>query len=256
MSVTLKQRAYRHIRSRLLEGSLEPGARLSLAAMAKEIGTSHIPVREAVSQLRSERLVDHSPGLGFFVREPSRKEMAGLFQVREALEGVAVAEAVRRMSHAEIEKLSDIFKQMIDVMHAIRSEGMSKWTGQFVLQLSMLDLTFHTVLMRAADNEVLARVVSEQKILSQIFGRTIGEQDADIVKRLALIFRGHYRVLKAVRRRDPEAAGKAMTCHVHEAGCHVLKCYDQRAQSQAEPAQQPKSALDMIVKMEKELFNL
>ncbi|THB76220.1 MAG: GntR family transcriptional regulator, partial [Desulfobulbaceae bacterium] len=53
MSVTLKQRAYRHIRSRLIDGSLKPGSRFSLVAMAKEIGTSHIPVREAVSQLRT-----------------------------------------------------------------------------------------------------------------------------------------------------------------------------------------------------------
>lgn len=254
MDVSLKQRAYQHIRSRLLEGSLEPGSRLSLAAMAKEIGTSHIPVREAVSQLRSERLVDHSPGLGFFVREPSRKELVGLFQVREVLEGLATAEATKCMSHAEIERLAHIFDQMVEVLHDIRNEGITEWKGPLVLRLSMLDLAFHSILVRAIDNEVLVRVVSEQKIFSQIFGLPSGEQDTTMVKRLALIFRGHYRVLKAVRGRDHEAAGAAMTRHVHEAGDYVLKCYDLRAQAEVEPQQIPATALDMIMQMEKEYF--
>ncbi|MBN2295553.1 MAG: GntR family transcriptional regulator [Pirellulales bacterium] len=254
MTVSLKQRAYRHIRSKLLDGSLEPGKRLSLAAMAKEIGSSHIPVREAVSQLRTEGLIDHSPGLGFFVRELSRKELAGLFQVREVLECLAATEATKRMSQADIDRLTQIFEQMVGMLRAMRDEGISEWTGPSVLRLSMLDLTFHAILVRAADNEVLARIVSEQKVLSQIFGRPIGEEDSDMVKRLAMICRGHYRVLKAVRRRDHEAAGRAMSRHVNEAGRHVLMCYDHRTKTHTEPEQLPATAMDMIIQLEKEYF--
>ncbi|MBN2296243.1 MAG: GntR family transcriptional regulator [Pirellulales bacterium] len=250
----MKQRAYQHIRSRLLEGSLEPGMRVSLTAMAKEIGTSHIPVREAVSQLRSERLVDHAPGRGFFVREPSRKELAGLFQLREVLEGLAASEAVKRMSHAEIERLAQLFDEMVGVLRDIRDEGIIEWKGPLVLRQSMLDLAFHTILVRAADNEVLTRAVMEHQVLSQVFGRPIGEQDTDMVKRLAMICRGHYRVLKALRRRDPEAAGQAMKKHVREVSQYLLNAYDLWAQSQAKPERIPTTALDMVIQMEKEYF--
>ena len=248
MTVSLKHRAYNHIRSRLLEGSLTPGSRLSLKAMAKEIGISHIPIREAVSQLRSESMVDHSPGLGFFVREPSIEELTGLFQVREVLEGLAANEATKRMSHDEIDRLDRIFEQMVDVMHAIRDEGITEWTGPWVLQLNMLDLAFHTILVSAANNKVLTRVVSEQKVFSQVFGRSTGDHNASILSRLALICRGHYRVLKAVRRRDPEAAGAAMTRHVHLAGQYFLECCKQKAQPKAKL--QLSATLDFLTLME------
>ena len=58
---TLKQRAYSYIRQAMATGTLSAGDRLSPAALAREIGISHIPVREAISQLHSEGLVDQSP---------------------------------------------------------------------------------------------------------------------------------------------------------------------------------------------------
>ena len=95
---SLKDRAYQHVRRKLADGTLRPTMKISLAAIAKEIGTSHIPVREAISQLRSEGYLEHTPSVGFFVRSVGRKEMADLFKVREALEVTAAAEAVERMT--------------------------------------------------------------------------------------------------------------------------------------------------------------
>ena len=97
--------------------------KVSLAAIAKEIGTSHIPVREAISQLRSEGYLDHTPSVGFFVRSIGRKEMADLFKVREALEVMAAAEAVERMSEETLVRLEAIFRAMRVQSRVIRDQG-------------------------------------------------------------------------------------------------------------------------------------
>ena len=109
---SLKDRAYQHVRRKLADGTLRPTMKVSLAAIAKEIGTSHIPVREAISQLRSEGYLDHTPSVGFFVRSIGRKEMADLFKVREALEVMAAAEAVERMTEETLVRLEAIFRAM------------------------------------------------------------------------------------------------------------------------------------------------
>ena len=79
---TLKQRAYRYIRQAMSEGVLSAGDRLSPAALAKEIGISHIPVREAISQLYSEGLVEQLPRRGAFVRRPGREELVELIAIK------------------------------------------------------------------------------------------------------------------------------------------------------------------------------
>jgi DNA-binding GntR family transcriptional regulator len=62
MTNSLKTQAYNHIRRLLLSGDLTPGVSLSPVTLAKEIGISHSPGREAISQLKSEGLVEHSSG--------------------------------------------------------------------------------------------------------------------------------------------------------------------------------------------------
>ena len=75
MTATLKQRAYNHIRRQVMTGRLSPGARLCNRGLAKEIGVSLIPVREAISQLVSEGLAEHRPRLGAFVVRVGREEL-------------------------------------------------------------------------------------------------------------------------------------------------------------------------------------
>ena len=80
------QRAYSHIRSKLLDGSATPGSRLSYGPIGKEIGVSATPVREAVGQLASEGFVELVPQLGAIVRDLTRDEAVELYELREALE--------------------------------------------------------------------------------------------------------------------------------------------------------------------------
>lgn len=201
---------------------------MSLAAIAKEMGISHIPVREAVSRLCSEGILEHSPRVGYAVRDLSRKELADLFQVREALEGLAAAEAARKIDGATVRKLGDIFDQMRIRLRAIRDGRIADWAGRLAQELTVLDLAFHAVVLRVADNDTLRRILEDQRVFSQIFGRPIkGPPTVQaMTSRLALICRGHYRMLRAFRKRDAKAAEVAARKHAREAGEYLLWCYD------------------------------
>ncbi len=74
MSGNHSQRAYRHLRQKLLDGSVPPGSRLSYGSIGREIGVSATPVREAVGQLASEGFVELVPQLGAVVRTLTREE--------------------------------------------------------------------------------------------------------------------------------------------------------------------------------------
>lgn len=70
----LAQRVYEQIREQIQTGKLSPGTRLVNRKMAIELGTSMVPVREALNRLTSEGLLEHLPGGGNFVRKLNRKD--------------------------------------------------------------------------------------------------------------------------------------------------------------------------------------
>src|SRR5207253_1597886 len=85
---------------------LAVGQRLSPAALAREMGISHTPVREALSLLESEGAVEHKPRRGVKVRLPDAKEFLELLDLRVALEEHAAARAARLISGADLERLA------------------------------------------------------------------------------------------------------------------------------------------------------
>ncbi|MCX7426571.1 MAG: GntR family transcriptional regulator [Planctomycetia bacterium] len=223
---SLKDRAYQHVRRKLADGTLRPTMKISLAAIAKEIGTSHIPVREAISQLRSEGYLEHTPSVGFFVRSVGRKEMADLFKVREALEVTAAAEAVARMTGETLARLEGIFRAMRAQARVIRDQGVEDWAGPKIRELTVLDQAFHATIVQAAGNDVLSRVISEQRVFAEVFGRAVKGPPTSLVWRLARVCRWHYRLLRAFQLRDVALARRAAEIHIREACEHVLACFD------------------------------
>ncbi len=92
-----------HIRGRLADGDLRPGAPLVINDLATLLGVSPTPVREALARLAGEGLVVERRGLGFFAAELDAAELMGLFD----LEALFAAEAVRRSTLGEMTALAD-----------------------------------------------------------------------------------------------------------------------------------------------------
>ena len=90
---TLRQQAYLRLRERLVSGELRAGMQLSEPDLAKQLGMSRTPVREALRQMENEGLIDYAPRFGAMVRAADRDELAEMYAVREALESYAAAQA-------------------------------------------------------------------------------------------------------------------------------------------------------------------
>src|SRR5687768_1814024 len=122
---TLPERAYRHIRRKLVTGMIG-GERLSEVALAKEIGVSTTPVREAMGRLMSEGLLVKVPGLGSFVRQVGRDELEELYELRQLLESHATFRAATRLTAAQLRELQRFCNQILEVARVVQRERLTK----------------------------------------------------------------------------------------------------------------------------------
>src|SRR3954454_18897063 len=109
---TLWQRVHDHLRTEIRAGRLLPGAELNEVALSQELGVSRGPIREALGRLAAEGLVTIRPRRGAVVRALSGDEFAEAYQVREALEVMAVRLAVPQLAPDDVARLEELTAQM------------------------------------------------------------------------------------------------------------------------------------------------
>jgi DNA-binding GntR family transcriptional regulator len=107
----LIDRVHEGLQQAIREGRLQPGDRLILLTLAHELGVSLSPVREAVARLAQEGLVDLEPHRGAIVTRLSRHDIEDIYDVREALESFAVAQAIARRTTKDIDCLEEICRR-------------------------------------------------------------------------------------------------------------------------------------------------
>ena len=227
MSNTLKQKAYDYLREGLLSGRLPNGSRLSPAQIASELGTSHIPVREAISQLQSEGLVEQVPRLGAFVKALDRREAFELLDVRQALECCAVAKAARRVTAMQVEELETHCRALARLA-GLAAKGKIKKPADIATQWATADLALHMVLLRAAGNQRLMKMICDARLMTRLFAYTFNA--GQTMEQLASNYRENYRVhrelVDAVKRKDPKAARKAMNLHMRRGRENLRTLFD------------------------------
>jgi DNA-binding GntR family transcriptional regulator len=198
-NLTLWQRVYDHLRTEILEGRLGPGAELGEVALAEQLGVSRGPLREAIGRLAAEGLVTVSPRRGAVVRSLSKEEFLELYQVREALERMAVQLAVPRLTDEQFEELASLNEAM--EAHAAQNEVESFFEA---------NLAFHARLLEASGNGKL----------EELYRQLLGQLGRYRVRSLTL--RGnlkrsvseHKAILRAARRGDAERAAQLMAEHI------------------------------------------
>lgn len=151
------QLVYRRIHEAIVEGRLKPGARLTEASIAREIGLSRTPIREAMRQLEARGLLVHEPHRGMTIPVPDHQMVTELYQVREALEGSAAAMAATQASPAEVELL----KEIVDA---------GRQGGDATAELVRNNAYFHNTVYRAAHNRYLLRTLAALQELADAAG--------------------------------------------------------------------------------------
>ena len=222
--LTLTQHAYRAIRQRLEHGDLSPGSRVSDHALAKEIGISRGPVREAIIQLTSEGFVEHRPRRGSFVKSPNRQEIKDFWELRTALESFAAAAVAERRTEADLAELQRLNRALLATVRECRTRPSKIADEELTDQFLSLDLDFHICILNATGNERMVAIVRECHVLSSVFGHVpVLQHDLGL---MAVGYRHHSSILRAILRHDPEGARDGMTRHIRFAEELVLAASD------------------------------
>jgi DNA-binding GntR family transcriptional regulator len=219
------QKAVEHIRERILCGELQPGFVLSESALAKDLGISRTPVGEALRELAAVGLVEQVPRYGTIVRRVGRAEIIELYEVREALEPHAVALAVGRVALTDVARLGKLCERIAEFEAEMKRAKQERLEGQSLRDFLATDMAFHTVLIHAAGNRRIARIVRDSHVMTQLFGTQRLIHDRRIVGEVR---RFHAQILAAVQRGDAEAARDAAAEHIRASLAHTLENLDRQ----------------------------
>ena len=141
--------------------------------MAKEIGISLIPVREAIGQLQSEGLIVQKPRRGIFVKEIERRDLVDLIEFRTTLECAAAAAAARRISPAQLKELDQRWQDLCRAAKRfdVPSDSTPNDLNESLQEWHLADLAFHMLLFRAAGNRRAIRAIEDTHVMIRMFGR-------------------------------------------------------------------------------------
>lgn len=209
---TMVNKAYEHVRGRLLRGDFPPGSRLRYATLSKEIGVSATPMREAVGKLASEGLVELLPKRGAIVRRLSRLEMIDTYEIREVLEAYAARRSAERITQAQLRRLRELVRKMRDLAHDFRDSGQPHMSPDTVHQFNAADLEFHMIIIESTRNQQLGKTVGDCHVINRVFECERWESfDLQLV---VSAYAFHRRILRALSQRDGERAAQLMKEHI------------------------------------------
>ena len=184
----------------ILSGSYAPDSRIVETSVAKELGISQAPVREALRGLEALGIVEIAPFRGARVRRLEAAELLEAYVVRSTIEVLGARLAMSRLTDGDIAELEAIGEQMRRA--ATDGDGRA---------LAVVDASLHERLMQLAGNRTLLRVWRSLEPLSRTF-ITLAGPGSDPQWSAAL----HDPILEAVRARDTDGVVRAIETHFEE----------------------------------------
>ena len=205
---TMPEIAYDAIRDAILSGRHAPGQRLVTEELAKELGVSRMPVREALHRLEVSGLITITPHKGAVVSHLSEAEVAEIFHIRAVLEGLATRLAAGRMTLADHKRLGALLGEMERAARA-RDPG----------KVLVLNRDFHAVIWRAARAPRLLELLENLYDACQRF-RNLSVR---LPGRLNQITQEHRRIARALAQRDTAAAERNANAHYEGTARRLLR---------------------------------
>ena len=204
---TLHQRSYETLLQLIGSGEIPPGAQLDEHQLATRLGISRTPLRAAIARLMQEGLVVNVPYRGAFVRSFTPGEIDGLYQVRAALEALAVSTVAPRITDSELE----VIRAILDECEAALEIGDLEAFGQ-------ADARFHRALADASGNPTLVEMLDGLRRRVHVL-RDLANQEPGLRERTA---RERVLILDALERRDGRAAARLLKAHIDSVRKTVL----------------------------------
>lgn len=216
---SLANLVYDRLLDSILSGALASDADINVSDIAKELGVSPIPVREALVRLSTEGLVETSANRRARVVHISRQDVVAVFQVRQILESGAASLAAGCINDEQLKELEDLVENRTELYH----EGPG---NRAVLDL---DNEFHLLIAEIAGNELLAAEIARYNHRVRVIQWL---RQSEIARDVKTTDAEHQQILAALRSRDSEGARAKMSEHIGRALERILKVFDETDESE------------------------
>ena len=207
-SPNLVEQVASHLAEAIIAGRFQPGQRLSEVALARELGVSRAPIREAARLLESRGLLVSQPRRGFFVRALDAAELEDIFDLRLCLE----RHAMEHLAHACSPETQRALQHQVEVLCEAAASGSE---GRRIEE----DLTFHRMLIEAAGNRRLLKsfddLAHELRLCITLITRTHEAPET--------IADSHHLLLEALASRDSRRCRDAIDYHIGLARDYVVR---------------------------------
>ena len=211
-SAVLSDQVLAYLMRELVTGGIRQGDRVNEAELARRLGISRNPIREAVKRLEERGLLISVPRRGIYVRVFSKDDIDDVFSFRIAMECFAIEQALPKLTDRDIDGLAN----MVTGMETCAAE-------EDEAGLTELDMGFHRKLCELSGNRqtlhAFANIQHEiQMLIALVDFRfdSLHEAAAD-----------HWPVVEALRTRDLKASVSALTDHIQDAWSRIAREYDQ-----------------------------
>jgi len=205
---TIRRRIYEHLREQLLNGQIPPRQHLIEAKIAKELGTSRTPVREALHSLELEGLIESIPRVGYVVKPINEDEVEEICEIRAAIEGLAARWAIEK-AHKKL--VVELEKNI-----SISEDKVSKGDVRAFVDM---DAQFHEIISKFSGSQRLLELA--QTLRRHMLRYRI--QSIYLVANVLRAIDGHKGILRAIEKRNFEEVNKAIQHHMEQVKKDVLR---------------------------------
>lgn len=191
----LSNQVYTILKGMIADYRFNPGMRINVEQIAKEVGASRTPVWEAVHRLIQEGLLENIPNRGVFMSALTPKQAIELYTVRESLESLAARLAISNVDEKVIKKMTKCLDEQYRVVQK-----------EDLVSYSRLDYDFHAMVYEASGNRTLQEMLETIKNKMRPIAMHINPI-------LSSLYHDHVEILEAFQEKNPDKAEAAFRKH-------------------------------------------
>ncbi len=205
-------KAYEWIRDAIESSEIEMGAPLPENLLAREIGVSRTPIREALRSLEQDGYVKIIPQKGAFVSEISLEDLKEIYDIRKLLEPFAALSAVNRIPEEEIDEMEKGWK-------ALKKAALA---GEVDLtRVSEMDLLLHLTITKYATNKRIGAIITTYHAQIKRFQKLSAQSLSNIHETIGQ----HLEILEKLRERDARGLSSLLYEHIAKSESNIMKDY-------------------------------
>ncbi len=205
----LSKKVYRLIKDRITKGDFKSGTKIYEIGIARKLGVSRTPVREALRELAAEGLVKIEPNLGAMVIDYSIDDLQEVLQIRRLIEGFAASIAAQKINEVELKELEKIISKM---NLCIEKED--------VVGYSEANAEFHDLIFKICGNKRLSKIHENLSDTDHRFRIRALRKNSG---RLKYSLQEHKKIFEALKGKNSEKAESFSKEHIDKVWKNILK---------------------------------